>query len=352
MRRLRVKLDTDAYYHVTSRCALKAFLLDEKARDTFVKMMRKAEKFSGVEIVTYCVMSNHFHILVKVPARREVPEEELRERIVTLYGDRKADFIFKHWEDLEEVGRQEDVVEEQDAFRNRMYDLSEFVKTLKQRYSLWYCSNHGDIEGTIWQSRFHSVLVENSQIALTAVSAYIDLNGVRANLVSDPRNYAWCGYGAALAGDKAARRGIASLYENSRPQYEKLAAYRDLLESKAGIGNPLVRNSEPAELTAREEAAKMAGKANDVGATGKRSNGRGEPANKAGTDKQDEKAAEKRLALRVRNASLSRGVAFGSEEFVLGLIASSGGDRSRTKALPFGLEGAELRTAGRRLAQA
>ena len=96
----------------------------------------------------------------------------------------------------------------------------------------------------------------------------------------------------------------------------------------------------------------MAGKANDVGATGNRSNGRGEPANKAGTDKQDEKAAEKRLALRVRNASLSRGVAVGSEEFVLGLIASSGGERSRTKALPFGLEGAELRTAGRRLAQA
>ena len=200
------------------------------AKDMFVKMMRRAATFSGVEIITYCVMDNHFHILLKVPKRREIGEDELKRRVSTLYGQIKARVIFSRWKASMEAGEEERVHEEQDAFRKRMYDLSEFGKTLKQRYSVWYRSHYprkvGDpahpeistIEGTMWQGRFHSVLVEPTQKALTAVAAYIDMNPVRAKMVSDARFYRWSGYGAARRGDKTAKENRkfvdATLYQS------------------------------------------------------------------------------------------------------------------------------------------
>lgn len=215
MRQARIKTTEEACYHITSRCALQSFLFDREAKDMFVKMMRRAETFSGVHIITYCVMDNHFHLLVKVPKTREVGENELKDRIATLYGSPKAERIFARWDALRENGEYEMVEDEKKAFKKRMYDISEFVKTLKQRYSLWFCSNHartGDenfgnkLEGTIWQGRFHSVLVEQSQRALTAVAAYIDMNPVRAGMVANAKAYRWSGYGAARRGDSKAKK--------------------------------------------------------------------------------------------------------------------------------------------------
>lgn len=232
MRMPRVKVEREAYYHVTSRCALQEYLMNSEAKDMFVKMMRRAEKFSGVHIITYCIMDNHFHILVKVPTRRDISEATLKERITILYGVEKADRIFSRWKAFANAGDEESVLREQDAFRKRMYDLSEFGKTLKQRFSVWYCQNHNQkskvgssihaenrvIEGTLWQGRFHSVLVESSQRAIAAVAAYIDLNPVRAKIVSNAKAYRWSGYSAAKRGNldaKIARKQIDSSFYDS-----------------------------------------------------------------------------------------------------------------------------------------
>ena len=43
------------------------------------------------------------------------------------------------------------------------------------------------------------------------VAAYVDLNSVRAGLVSDPKDYRWCGYAEAVAGDVRARKGLGLL---------------------------------------------------------------------------------------------------------------------------------------------
>lgn len=59
--------------------------------------------------------------------------------------------------------------------------------------------------------------------ALVMLSAYIDLNPVRAGIVDDPKDYRWSGYGAACAGRAIARNGIKEVvdtlhgYRNSQP---------------------------------------------------------------------------------------------------------------------------------------
>jgi hypothetical protein len=57
-------------------------------------------------------------------------------------------------------------------------------------------------QGTLWEERFKSVLVEGAGPALSVMAAYIDMNPVRAGLVSDPKDYRWCGNAAAVAGVK------------------------------------------------------------------------------------------------------------------------------------------------------
>ena len=93
-------------------------------------------------------------------------------------------------------------------FLKRMFDLSEFMKTLKQKFTLWFNQKH-DRVGVLWESRFKSIIVEGHWNSLLKVAAYIDLNSVRAELADDPKDYRWSGYAEAVAGDRIARRGIS-----------------------------------------------------------------------------------------------------------------------------------------------
>ncbi len=62
-----------------------------------------------------------------------------------------------------------------------MWDISAFMKTLKQRFSQWFNGRH-KCRGTLWEDRFRSALVEGKGNALRAMAAYIDLNPVRAKI--------------------------------------------------------------------------------------------------------------------------------------------------------------------------
>jgi hypothetical protein len=96
------------------------------------------------------------------------------------------------------------------TFHERMWDVSAFMKLLKQRFTQWYNGRTGR-KGTLWEDRFKSVLVEGCGQTLQAMAAYIDLNPVRAGLVKDPKDYRWSGYGTAMAGKRRSKEGLRRL---------------------------------------------------------------------------------------------------------------------------------------------
>ena len=53
--------------------------------------------------------------------------------------------------------------------------------------------------------------MEEEERALRTMAAYIDLNPVRAGMVSDPAGYRWSGYAEAMAGKIRARRGLVRI---------------------------------------------------------------------------------------------------------------------------------------------
>ena len=197
----RLKLEgVPAYYHAMSRVVGGQRLLGEREKEVFRKMLWQVADFCGVEVLTYCVMSNHFHVLVRVPPPQAVPDAELLRRFKVLYP-KPTKYQTVEFARLEKALREgtADAVAIREQLLARMHDLSSFMKTLKQRFSIWYNRNHDKRRGTLWMERFKSVLVEGKGNPLQTMAAYIDLNPVRAGLVEDPKDYRFCGYAEAVA---------------------------------------------------------------------------------------------------------------------------------------------------------
>ena len=207
----RIKAEGEAFYHVVSRIANKAFLLnnDEK-KEVFVNMLHRAADFSGVDVITYVVMDNHFHLCVRVPKREgEIPESEILRRVGVLYGEDRRAALEKRLAGFREEGDDTAIAAELEKLWARMGDLSEFMKTLKQRVSQWYNSNYSH-EGTLWSGRFKSVLVEDGRY-LNNLIAYIHGNPIRAGIVTRAADYKWSAPGAAAKGDTRAKKGLSLL---------------------------------------------------------------------------------------------------------------------------------------------
>jgi putative transposase len=199
-----------AHYHCVSRVVDRNFVFEALERDVFRKVMRQVEAFSGVRVLTWTILSNHFHVLLEVPPKPGVAptDDEILDRCRALYPQGAMVHVELEFQDAQRCGG---VVLERlrQKYLKRMWDLSEFMKTLKQKFTGWFNRSRGRV-GTLWESRFKSVIVEGSWASLLKVAAYIDLNAVRAGLVGDPKDYSWCGYAEAVVGDRRARKGLAA----------------------------------------------------------------------------------------------------------------------------------------------
>ena len=203
-----------SYYHCVSRVVDRNFVFGTHERDVFRKILRQVEAFSGVRVVTWTILSNHFHVLLEVPPAPAVEptDNEILERCRSLYSEHGILAVEAEFADARRAGGQ--VLERcRRKYLRRMWDLSEFMKTLKQKFTSWFNRIHERV-GTLWESRFKSVIVDGAWGSLTKVAAYIDLNAVRAGLVDDPKDYRWCGYGEAVAGVGLARRGLGAAFSD------------------------------------------------------------------------------------------------------------------------------------------
>ncbi len=181
----------------------------------FLSLMRQLETFLGVRVITHCVMSNHFHILLEEPDpqnRPKLTEETLIERMKGLYSNQDILSLRQEFRRAREAEDEKRVAAILHRFERRMGNVSEFMKELKQRFSRNY-NKRMDRHGTLWGERFKSVLTQGDETALATMAAYIDLNPVRAGMVSKPEDYSWSGYGAAVAGDTTAQQGLGRLLD-------------------------------------------------------------------------------------------------------------------------------------------
>lgn len=116
---------------------------DEIEKEALKRLMWRLADFSGVKLVTYCIMRNHFHALVEVP-RREVwlqrfagptGEEKLFEHLRLLYSKTYVAFLREEFAELRRQGLEARVQEKLEGLYKRFCDLSLYVKEVKERFS-------------------------------------------------------------------------------------------------------------------------------------------------------------------------------------------------------------------------
>ncbi len=196
--------------HVTSRAIHQQFLFNAPEKDKFTELMEAWACFSGITVITHCTMSNHFHLFLWVPKPEAVAIEELRRRIRKVWPPNKV----AQWERFYEGSTPEQQKELEQALTERMCDLPAFMRVLKQTFSSWYNKTH-DVSGTLWESRYRSMVVQDTREGYMNVSTYIDLNPIRAAICEDPEAYNWSGYARAAAGDPLRQRGLELLLEKA-----------------------------------------------------------------------------------------------------------------------------------------
>jgi REP element-mobilizing transposase RayT len=189
----------------------------EPEKRQFRDWLRRLETFSGVQVLTYCLMENHFHLLVRVPNKHEMPAltaHRLRELLPVIYQGRELRGAIQELDQAAASSSPVWLAELLARYDARRFSLSIFLKELKQRYTRWHNRRHRRT-GTLWEDRFRSVLVEGDENALLTTAAYIDLNAIRAGIVADPKDYHWCGYAEAVSGQKPARKGLSAILEHT-----------------------------------------------------------------------------------------------------------------------------------------
>jgi putative transposase len=225
--------DQSAVYHVMSRTAYQSLVFGDEEKEIFTRLMFQQALFAGIEVLGYCIMSNHIHLLLRVSPINSLPDKVLLKRYLNYYGSQKVPQSTYPVEQLTQVlqggGKEAQIARQR--ILSRMGDLPAFMRELKQRFSIWYNHKHAN-QGTIWAARYKSLLVEDCPESLTRVAAYLDLNPVRAKIVDNPKDYRWCGYGACMGGNRLMRTAIIRLFGQKHDYAEAIESYRLILFGK------------------------------------------------------------------------------------------------------------------------
>lgn len=139
-----------AYYHVVNRGNNQENIYkNDRDKEKFVEYLEKAVERFSIIVHTYCLMSNHYHLLVETPEA----------------------------------------------------NLSLAMQWINVSYATYFNRKRGR-KGHLFQGRFKAILID-ADAYLKHLSRYIHLNPVRAKMTSKPAQYQWSSYSAFIDSRKA-----------------------------------------------------------------------------------------------------------------------------------------------------
>ena len=141
-----------AFYHVTSRGnERKAVFKSKRDREKFLEYLESATQRYDALIHAYCMMDNHYHLLLQTPSG----------------------------------------------------NLPQIMRHINGAYTTYFNVKR-DRSGHLFQGRYKAILVDIDEYA-KELSRYIHLNPVRAKIVETPEEYEWSSYPAYTGKQKPAK---------------------------------------------------------------------------------------------------------------------------------------------------
>ncbi len=130
-----------AFYHITSRGnERKNIFKSARDREKFLSYLASSTERYGAEIHVYCLMTNHYHLLLETP----------------------------------------------------LGNLSQIMRHINGAYTAYF-NTRRQRDGHLFQGRYKAIVVDADEYA-GELSRYIHLNPVRAGMVERPEEYRWSSY--------------------------------------------------------------------------------------------------------------------------------------------------------------
>lgn len=131
-----------SFFHVIVQGINKSYIFEaDKYKEEYLKFIKQARKKYNIEIISYCIMSNHAHLLI---------------------------------------------------YSNNVNSLSMFMKEINESYAKYYNYKENRV-GYVFKSLFKSEPVINQKYLLNCI-AYIHNNPVKSNMVEECEKYEFSSY--------------------------------------------------------------------------------------------------------------------------------------------------------------
>lgn len=189
-----VNLDTTPYYHITSRCVRQQFLCGRDPetgrdfshrREWIRSRVRLAASAFAIEVHAYAIMSNHFHLVVRIAPSKAVnwSDREVVRRWRQVY---QGPPVIDRYVQGQPMSRAERVQLHVliKTYRARLASISWFMRAINQPIARM-ANREDDVTGHFWEGRYRSQALLSDRAVLAAM-AYVDLNPIRAGLATTP----------------------------------------------------------------------------------------------------------------------------------------------------------------------
>ena len=230
-----ISLDTTPYYHCISRCVRRAFLWGEDSltgknyghrKEWVISRLGELAEIFAIDICAYAVMSNHYHLVLRVDRQRAEAWDTLQviEQWQKLH---KLPLLVSRYRRGEGATQAEALEAEKliETWRERLIDISWFMRSLNEHLARQANEEDG-CTGRFWEGRFKSQALLDEAAVLTCMS-YVDLNPVRAGVADTPEE-----------------SDFTSIQRRIREQgYRNTQSKRPAIESQAVPLMPLVKQS-------------------------------------------------------------------------------------------------------------
>ncbi len=190
-RNQQVCVEETPYYHIVSRCVRRAFLCGkdkltgkcfEHRRQWLVDRIKQVTSVFAIDVCSYAVMSNHFHIVLKVNSTEDWNDTQVLMTWSSLYSlPVLCDRYLKG--EIETEAELRCVKEYVSEYRARLTSISWYMKSINE-YIARMANEEDKCTGHFWESRFKSQALLDER-ALLACMCYVDLNPIRAAVAKD-----------------------------------------------------------------------------------------------------------------------------------------------------------------------
>ena len=232
-RNQQICVEETPYYHVVSRCVRRAFLCGEDSvsgksfehrRQWLIDRIKQVTSVFAIDVCSYAIMSNHFHIVLKVNSTKNWNATQVLMTWCSLYSlpvlcDR---YLKGEIETEAEIRRVKGYVTE---YRARLMSVSWYMKAINE-YISRMANAEDQCTGHFWESRFKSQALLDERALLTCM-CYVDLNPIRAAIAKDLKSSEFTSIKERIENQNTWLSGFGKS-DNELPFY--LSSYIDLVD--------------------------------------------------------------------------------------------------------------------------